>query len=311
MKQPLAAIVGPTAVGKTALSILLAQELDGELLSCDSMQIYQGMDIGTAKATAEEQAQVRHHLLDICSPFASFSVADYQKAAFQTIDEVGSRGKLPILVGGTGLFYQAVVDQYDFAPELKRPDLREKWEKLYAERGQGYLQERLAELDPVYLKTIGVNDTKRPLHALEVCEAAGRPFSELIQKREDTFQLAAVGLYMPREMLYDRIDRRVEQMLEQGLVDEVKTLQRQGLSCEMQAMQAIGYQQALYYLDGLLTEEQMVHEIKRDSRNYAKRQYTWFKKDRRIFWVNTGSGIPLKELAKGIKAYVQARIRAQ
>ncbi len=308
MKQPLVAIVGPTAVGKTGLSLELARQLNGEILSCDSMQIYRGMDIGTAKATAEEQQQAVHHLLDIVDPAAPFSVADYQRQAYAVIQEVAGRGKLPVLVGGTGLFYQAVADCYDFAPEMKSAGLREKWRKLYEEKGQEYLVECLERLDPAYLKKIGAHDVKRMLHALEVTEATGQPFSERMRKKEDTWQLAVIGLYMPRAMLYERINLRVEQMIQAGLLKEVAALQAAGLTAKHQSMQAIGYKQALACLQGEITREQMMEEIQRESRKYAKRQYTWFKKDERIFWINTGSGLNRCQIVAMMREYIEKTI---
>ncbi len=305
MKQPLIAIVGPTAVGKTRLAIDLARMISGEILSCDSMQIYRKMDIGTAKATPEEQALAPHHLLDICDPGTPFSVADYQKKAYAVIEDVLQRGKIPILVGGTGLFYQAVVDQYDFLPEMKSRELREKWKEIYHEKGRAYIMDQLRIKDPNYLEKIGPNDIKRALHALEVCEATGRPFSQMMQKRENAWNLAVIGLYMPREALYRQIDFRVQNMLEKGLIQEVMQLQKSGLCDRHQAMQAIGYKQVLHYLDGWVTKEQMISDIQKESRHYAKRQYTWFKKDPRIFWINTGSGLKWDRISLIIRIYIE------
>ena len=305
MKQPLAAIVGPTAVGKTSLSLEAARMLDGEILSCDSMQIYQDMNIGTAKATQEEQTAAVHHLIDICSPLESFSAADYQRKAYEAIEDVSSRGRLPILVGGTGLFYQAVVDRYDFSPDFKSAGLREKWRILYEEKGRDYIIGQLRQKDPSYLEKIGTNDMKRALHALEVCEAAGKPFSQTMQQKKDTWKLAVIGLYMPREQLYQQINKRVENMVEQGLVEEVEELRRKGLSYHHQSMQAIGYKQVLYYLDGLITKDEMIADIQKESRRYAKRQYTWFKKDSRIFWIHTGSGLDQKRISLIVREYIE------
>lgn len=282
----LAAVVGPTAVGKTELSIGLAQKLGGEIISCDSMQVYQGMDIGTAKASPDQRKIIAHHAIDILEPSVSFTVADYQKLAQQEIMNITKRGHIPILVGGTGLYYQSVVDNYDFFPMESLHTVRSKWEQTYREKGIEYLYEQILTVDREYALKIGGNDKKRIIRALEVYDLTGQPFSSFQNKNRDTYLLAAAGLYLDRAELYARIEQRVDKMIKGGLVEEVVQLREQGYDLSMNSLQALGYKQVYNYLEGMLTYEGMVNEIKKETRNFAKRQYTWFNKDKRINWFN-------------------------
>ena len=282
----LAAIVGPTAVGKTELSINLAQRLGGEIISCDSMQVYQGMDIGTAKASLVQRKIIAHHLIDIVEPNINFTVADYQKLAKQKIIGINDHGHLPILVGGTGLYYQAVVDNYDFFPMESLQTVRSKWEQTYQEKGIEYLFEQLMTVDREYAVKIGANDKKRIIRALEVYDLTGQPFSSIQNRNVNTYLLTAVGLYLDRAELYTRIEQRVETMIKEGLIEEVAGLRERGYDLSMNSMQALGYKQVYNYLEGWLTYEGMVNEIKKETRKFAKRQYTWFNKDKRIKWFN-------------------------
>lgn len=301
----LAAIVGPTAVGKTKISLELAQRLYGEIISCDSMQVYKGMDIGTAKATLEEQAIVPHYLLDICTVTDTFTVADYQKMAKKIIKEINEKGKLPIMVGGTGLYYQAVIDDYDFFPVQVQELTRAKWEEIYKQKGLEFLFKLLQDIDPEYADKIGNNDKKRIIRALEVYDLTGQPFSVLQKKKTNYYNSAVVGLYMNRAKLYERIEKRVDQMLADGLIDEVAKLKKQGGNLSHTSMQAIGYKQVLYYLEGWLSEEEMIKEIKRETRHFAKRQLTWFKKDKRIRWFEVIENEPNEQLVKKIVDFVE------
>lgn len=282
----LAAIVGPTAVGKTELSIGLAQKLGGEIISCDSMQVYRGLDLGTAKATLAERKLIPHHLIDIVEPNADFTVADYQKLAQAAIKDIGVRGQLPIIVGGTGLYYQAVVDNYDFSPMESRVAVRQKWEQVHADRGLAHLYARVLDIDKEYALKIGQHDKKRIIRALEVYDLTGLPFSESQTRNRHTYHLAAVGLYLDRAELYARIEARVDQMIAAGLVQEVEGLMAQGYDLSLNAMQALGYKQIYSYLEGWLTWQETLQEIKKETRRYSKRQYTWFNKDQRIQWIN-------------------------
>lgn len=282
----LAALVGPTAVGKTELSIKLAQEINGEIISCDSMQVYKGMNIGTAKATEDEQVAIPHHLISIINPCKSFTVADYQKLARDKIQEISANGKIPLLVGGTGLYYQAVVDDYQFFPMDSIMPVRKKWENTCSINGLEYLYKKLLEIDKEYAIKIGRNDKKRIIHALEVYDITGRPFSEFQQKKTDKYHLAPIGLFMERDVLYNRIEERVMKMLDNGLIDEVYSLREKGCTLAHNSMQALGYKQVYYYLEGMMTRDEMIDMIKKETRRFAKRQYTWFNKDKRIVWIN-------------------------
>lgn len=284
MRQRLAAIVGPTAVGKTSVAIRVAQLLNGEIISCDSMQIYRGMDIGTAKASPSERQQVKHHLLDIVNPDEDYSVARYQAECKDIISRLNQEGKLPILVGGTGLYYQAVVDDYVFEPMESRFAVRDKWNHILDQRGLDYGYRYLQSVDPEYALKISPNDRKRIIRALEVCELTGQPFSRSQVRRQSTYNLVVAGLYLERSRLYTRIDRRVEEMIAQGFIAEVQGLLEKGYLPTLNAMQALGYRQVAAYLQGLITREEMIKDMQKETRRYAKRQFTWFNRDQRICW---------------------------
>lgn len=307
-KLRLAAVVGPTAVGKTGLSINLALQMSGEIISCDSMQIYKHMDIGTAKAGERERQQIVHHLIDIIEPDEDFSVADYQGLCKKIIVDVNSRGKLPILVGGTGLYYQSVVDDYEFFPMESMQIIRDKWQNIVNEKGLPEVYKYLQSIDEEYANKISSNDSKRIIRALEVYELTGRPFSSLQKKEAGAYNLAVIGLYMERDKLYQRIDRRVDEMLKTGLIDEVQHLKDQGYNLSHNSMQALGYKQILYYLGGFISKEDMVNEIKRETRRYAKRQLTWFRRDKRIKWLNLDDCSDDDQLLKKISTYIEGQL---
>lgn len=285
----LLALVGPTAVGKTALSIALAQQINAEIISCDSMQVYRGMDIGTAKATLEERKIIPHHMIDIVDPDVNFTVADYQRLARQEVVRLNQTEKPALLVGGTGLYYQALVDDFNFFPIESHAQVREKWETIGREKGLEFLYHELMRVDEEYAQKVGPNDRKRIIRALEVWELTGEAFSRLQRKNLDSMQLQVVGLYMDREQLYRRIEVRVDMMIEEGLVEEVISLREKGYDLGLKSMNSLGYKQVLCYLDGMLSYDEMLREIKRETRHFAKRQLTWFRKDGRINWINTES----------------------
>lgn len=303
----LAAIVGPTASGKSAVAIKVAKILNAEIISCDSMQVYRGMDIGTAKAGLIDREGIPHHLIDVAEPKEDYNVARYQIACQAFISEINRRGKIPILVGGTGLYYQAVVDNYYFTPMESRMAVRQKWNDLIEHNGLSYAYARLVEIDPDYAGKIKPQDQKRIVRALEVYELSGESFSSTQTKSTDYYHLAAVGLYLPRPQLYAEIEARVDQMLDQGLVDEVAALKQKGCSLSNNSMQALGYKQAMYYLDGLISREQMVNDIKKETRRYAKRQLTWFKKDERITWINRAEYPDSEILAQNISKLIEGQ----
>jgi tRNA dimethylallyltransferase len=306
----LAAIVGPTAVGKTRIAVEVAKRLNAEIISCDSMQVYRGLDIGTAKVSSTEQNGIVHHLIDVVEPDEEYSVARFQEQAKNTIRELNSRNKIPLLVGGTGLYYQAVVDDYTFYPLESHQRIRREWNNIINEKGLEYAYNYLQSIDPDYAVVISANDQKRIVRAIEVYQLTGRPFSSLQSKSQQTYRLAVIGLYLEREQLYHKINLRVEQMLASGLMKEVKVLRDKGYNLNHNSMQALGYKQIFYYLEGFLSEKEMINEIKRETRRYAKRQLTWFRKDSRIYWINPGEYTNESLLIEKISSYIEGRLLA-
>ncbi|MGI6513494.1 MAG: tRNA (adenosine(37)-N6)-dimethylallyltransferase MiaA [Syntrophomonadaceae bacterium] len=280
----LAAIVGPTGVGKSRIAVGVGQFLDIEVISCDSMQIYRGLDVGTAKIAESEMMGIPHHMIDICDPDQPFSVSDYQKIVIPLVKEINERGKIPVLVGGTGLYYQVVVDDYQLYPIKAAPEVRRALNEEAELRGNQFLHQRLSSLDPQAAAKISPNDRKRIIRALEVIQVTGRPFSALQKRNPGRYHLAVAGISMPRALLYEHLDRRVDSMLERGLLEEVQGLLARGYGPGLNSMQALGYAQIISYLQGYLSWEETIAQIKRDTRRYAKRQLTWFRKDHRINW---------------------------
>ncbi len=303
----LAAIVGPTAVGKTVLSIAVARELNAEIISCDSMQVYRGMDIGTAKASQSERGQVTHHLIDLLEPDKPFTVADYQRLAKQEITRLNQEGKLPLLVGGTGLYYQALVDDYPFFPMESQTRVRSKLENICREKGLEYVYKQLILVDEDYAQKVGPNDQKRIIRAMEVWELTGEPFSKFQIKNQSAYELSVVGLFLERSQLYTRIDQRVDQMMTDGFMDEVIGLRKKGYDLSLNSMNSLGYKQVHYYLQGMLTKDEMLRDIKRETRHFAKRQYTWFNKDKRIHWVNVEETSDGRMLGKKIRSILEGQ----
>lgn len=306
----LVAIVGPTAVGKTKIAIELAKKFNAEIISCDSMQIYRGMDIGTAKASVEEQQAVVHHLIDVVNPDEDFSVAEFQKQTKEIITKLNQQNRLPLLVGGTGLYYQSVVDDYTFYPMESMQEIRQQWQAIIDNKGLNYAYQYLQSIDPQYAALISANDQKRIVRAIEVYQLTGKAFSSLQRKSLKVYDLSAFGLYLEREELYRRINLRVDEMLANGLVDEVISLKEKGYGLQHNSMQALGYKQVLCYLEGFLSKGEMVNEIKRETRRYAKRQYTWFKKDSRIQWININDYSDKSNLLEKISSHIEGRLSA-
>jgi len=282
------AIVGPTAVGKTALSIELAKKLDGEIINGDSMQVYRDLNIGTAKITPEEMDGVPHHLLDILEPTYSFSVADYQQAVREKITEIQARGKMPIIVGGTGLYVQAVLYDFRFTEEKIDEGVREAYYTALEQVGPEAMHARLAAVDPETAKTIHPNNTRRVIRALEMAEHSDVKKSNDAQHQGEKalYHHLIIGLNMDREKLYERINLRVDMMLEQGLVDEVRGLYDRDIR-DVQAIRAIGYKELYDYFDGRETFEQAIENLKQNSRRYAKRQLTYFRNKMDITWYDS------------------------
>lgn len=284
---PLLCIVGPTAVGKTEIAIELAHRLKGEIISADSVQVYRYMDIGTAKPTAEERRGIPHYLIDIVDPDVNFTVYDYQKLAQQYIREVYSKGKLPILTGGTGLYIKAVVDEYTFCSRKVNPYLRRRLQEELQLKGKGEFYRLLQEIDPRAAERVHPNDARRIIRALEFYYMTGEPISvqwERTKKNKGNYNLIMIGITMEKKYLYERINKRVDLMLEKGLLDEVKGLLERGYKSDLKSMQSLGYFHLANFLEGKWDWETAVTTFKRDTRRYAKRQLTWFRADKRIIW---------------------------
>lgn len=272
-------MVGPTAVGKTSTAIRLAEDLDGEVVSADSRQIYRGMDIGTAKATGEQRARVPHHLIDVVDPDEGYHVAQFQRAAYAAIDDIHARGKIPFLVGGTGQYVRAVVEGWQIPPVAPHPDFRERRYAEAEEHGPEHLHRRLAEVDPEAADRIHPNNVRRVIRALEVYEVTGRPISEWQDKQPPPYRILHIGLTMDREALYERIDARVDRMMAEGLVDEVRSLLDEGYTFDLSAMSSLGYGEFKGYFEGEKRLPEVVQDIKHESHRFVRHQYNWFSED--------------------------------
>ncbi|MDX1688820.1 MAG: tRNA (adenosine(37)-N6)-dimethylallyltransferase MiaA [Candidatus Promineifilaceae bacterium] len=278
---PLLVIVGPTAVGKTDLSLKLAEQFDGEIVSADSRLVYRGMDVGTAKPTAAERARVPHHLIDVRDPDETMTLGDYQDMAYRAIDAIHARGRLPILVGGTGQYVKAVVEGWGIPRVPPHPRLRRTLRALGGEE----LHRWLRALDPEAAERIHPNNVRRAVRALEVTLVSGRPISKLQRKSPPPYDICIVGLDADRDTLYRRIDARVERMMEQGLLQEVKDLAEASFGRELPAMSGLGYRQLWDYLRGELTLEEAIERIKYETHRFVRHQYNWFKpNDPAIHW---------------------------
>lgn len=292
MKPPLIVLTGPTAVGKTELSIQLAKRVNGEIISADSMQVYRHMDIGSAKIRPEEMQGIPHHLIDILEPDEEFHVVRFQEYAKKYIRQIQERGHIPILTGGTGFYIQAVLYDIDFTETTGDSAYRRQLEELAKERGASYLHQKLREVDPASADSIHANNVKRVIRALEYYRATGEPISrhnEQEREKPSPYQFAYFVLNDTRSHLYERIDRRVDQMLKEGLIDEVRCLKGMGFTRDMVSMQGLGYKEILAYLEGIYTLEEAVYILKRDTRHFAKRQLTWFKRERDVDWISKES----------------------
>ena len=284
---PLLVIVGPTAVGKTNVGIQLAKTLEGEIISADSMQVYKQLDIGTAKITSAESGGIPHHLINIKEPWENFSVAEYQSLAEQKIIEICSRNKFPILLGGTGLYINSFISDYNFTPTTDTSTIRKNLWEIVEQEGTGELFNKLSKIDPASATKIHPNDAKRIIRALEVYYTLGQPISSFAgSKGSDKYNTTIIGLNMDRDFLYQRINQRVELMLKRGWLEEVKILLDAGISPESPALQGLGYKQLIMFLNKQISYEEAVEIIKRDTRRYAKRQITWFKRTKGLIWID-------------------------
>lgn len=287
MDKPLIILSGPTAVGKTELSIELARQINGEIISADSMQIYKYMDIGSAKVTKEEMQGVKHYLVDELLPDEEFNVVVFQKMAKTAINEIYKKGKIPILVGGTGFYIQSIVNDISFE-DMKEEESRSKWNVFLKKEGKEALHAELMKADPEYAREVHSNNTKKVLRALSFYSSTGKKLSiHNKEEREKTspYNYLYFVLTMDRSLLYERIDKRVDIMLRSGLIDEVEKLKRKGYTKELVSMQGLGYKEILDYLDGNLSLEEATYILKRDTRHFAKRQITWFKREKDVIYI--------------------------
>ncbi len=297
-------VAGPTASGKTAFAVQLAQHFGGEVVSADSIQIYKELNIASAKPTKEEMQGIPHHMLDFVSPFDRFSVAEYVKQTKVCIDDILDRGRLPIIAGGTGLYISSLVDNIEFAEGEMDTAVRDRLWQEAETRGIKALYERLVAIDPKAAVNIHPNNQKRVIRALEIFETTGLTLTEQNEQSRlnpTPYDPFMVMLCPPRELLYERIEKRVDNMVAEGLFEEAKALKEKGLSKDLQSMQGIGYKEVFDYLDGEVSREECIEEIKKATRRYAKRQFTWFRRDERYLWIN-----PLEEgaLQKILEAFI-------
>ncbi len=287
--KPLVILTGPTAVGKTALSIKLASEIGGEIISADSMQVYRQMDIGSAKIKPEEMGGIPHHLIDILEPEEEFNVCLFEKLALEAMEQIYERGHIPVVVGGTGFYIQALLYQIDFTEEETDTAYRDKLWQLGEEKGNHYLHELLRKVDPESAEEIHENNRKRVIRALEFYENCGKPISthnKEQRQKTSAYNSCYFVLTDDRKKLYERIESRVDQMLSKGLVDEVRTLKERGCNASMVSMQGLGYKEILEYLDGRCSLLEAVEKIKKETRHFAKRQLTWFRREKDVIWLD-------------------------
>jgi len=311
-KETLIVLVGPTAVGKTDTAIALAEILNGEVLSADSMQIYKYMDIGTAKPTVEEMKGIPHHMIDIVEPDEEYSVAQFQQLARKVIQEIFERGKIPIVAGGTGLYVNSLIYPMDFTEAGEDMNFRKKMNALALEKGNEYLYRKLREIDEKTATRLHPNDIRRIIRALEIYHLTGKPMSyyrQDLEKTDKPYNTIMIGLTMERSGLYDRINRRVDIMIERGLVKEVEGLLKRGYSKDLTSMQGLGYKEIIAYLEGKRTLLESKEILKRNTRRFAKRQYTWFKRIENVYWVDRGIFDTVEEMANHLVKYIESQTK--
>ena len=291
MKKPLIILTGPTAVGKTKLSIALAKAVNGEIISADSMQVYKHMDIGTAKIMPEEMDGVPHHLVDVLSPMEDFNIVLFQQMAKKAMEEIYAKGKVPVLVGGTGFYIQAVLYDIDFTESEEDSPYREELWEIARTQGEEVLHNMLKECDPKAAEEIHMNNVKRVIRALEFYKTTGMKISEHNEEqraKESPCEFLYLVLHQDRAVLYERIEKRIDIMVEQGLIEEVQKLKDMGCHKDMVSMKGLGYKEILAYLDGETTLEEAIEILKRDTRRFAKRQLTWFRREKEPVWIDKG-----------------------
>ena len=288
-KKPMIILSGPTAVGKTALSIELAKRINGAIISADSMQVYKHMDIGSAKIMPEEMCGIKHYLIDALEPSDEFNIVAFQKMSKAALEEIYANGQIPIIAGGTGFYIQALLYDIDFENQDTNEEFRAELEQIAKEQGNEVLHNRLKEIDPVSAEKIHANNVKRVIRALEFYHLTGKPISEhneAEQQKESPYNFAYFVLTDERENLYKRIDLRVDIMLENGLLEEVKKLKDMGYHRNMVSMQGLGYKEILDYLDDKCTLDEAIYILKRETRHFAKRQLTWFRREKDVIWMD-------------------------
>ncbi|QOS99819.1 tRNA (adenosine(37)-N6)-dimethylallyltransferase MiaA [Brevibacterium sp. JNUCC-42] len=310
-KENLLVIVGPTAVGKTALSLQLAQQFNGEIISGDSMQVYRGMDIGTAKASDEERAIVPHHLIDIMNPDEEYSVAIFQQQAQRLITQINQRNHLPIIVGGTGLYIQSVTHAYQFSEADQDAEMRDRLQKYADVEGVEALHRRLREHDPITADRLHPNDVRRVIRAIEIYELTGKRMSDFQnQAAYSPYNLKIIGLTMDRAKLYERVNQRVDVMIEVGLVEEVRILLDQGYSADLVAMQGLGYKELIPYLYGEITLDKAISDIKQRTRHFAKRQLTWFRRMPQLEWYDMTNPDSYEQVVETITSALEGKFHS-
>lgn len=303
MKRNLILIVGPTAIGKTSISIELAKRINGEIISADSMQIYKKMNIGTAKVRDEETKGINHYMINEVYPDEEFSVCNFQELAYKYISDIYSKNKIPIVVGGTGLYINSLVYNLDFTEAVSNQKLRDKYYNMAEVYGNEYIHEMLKEVDKKSYNRIHVNDTKRIVRALEVYYETGKPMSENYKKfREPNpdFNIVMIGLNMDRKKLYKRINKRVDMMIDEGLITEVKGLMDEGYTEDLTSIKGLGYKEIIGYINNDYELEEAIEILKRDTRRFAKRQLTWFRRDKRVNWIDVDEYDSKKQIVNRI-----------
>ena len=312
MKKPLIILTGPTAVGKTKASIGLAKALNGEIISADSMQVYKYMDIGSAKIRPEEMDGIKHYLIDELEPDEEFHVVRFQQMAKAAMEEIYAKGKVPIVVGGTGFYIQALLYDIDFTENEEDTAYRMELEQIAKENGPEKLHEMLQEVDPESAETIHANNVKRVIRALEFYKLTGQKISEHNEKeraKKSPYEFCYFVLNDDRKLLYDRIDLRIDKMMEEGLLEEVSSLKNKGYTKDMVSMQGLGYKEILDYLNGECSLEEAIYILKRDTRHFAKRQLTWFRRERDVIWVDKNNYDHDEEkILEVMLSYVKERI---
>lgn len=307
-RKDLLVLIGPTAVGKTSLSIDLAKKIDGEIISADSMQIYKYMNIGTAKVKREEMENIPHHLINIVYPDEEFTVADYKRNAEKYINKINELGKIPVVVGGTGLYINSLVYELRFTNVEANEDFRHKYNELADTCGNEYIHNELYKIDKVSAKRINPNDRKRVIRALEIYHETGKPMSyynKNFRREIDKYNLVMIGLTMDRAVLYSRINKRVDDMIKEGLVEEVEKLLNMGYNKELVSMQGIGYKEIVSYLEGNICLDKAIEALKRNTRRFAKRQLTWFKRDKRIHWIDVNEFNSMTDINNYLISYTK------